>query len=245
MYTNNSLWIFKIIINKLLNYINYVKKKYKYTNTNINLDDFKSIYFNKTYSRLDDILKNKTLKNIYNKEYIFINWIKYKNIKKILNKKRIVKIIEKSIFNINDISIIHGDLCFSNILFDINSWIFKLIDPRWKFWKIWIYWDLKYDIAKLRHSINWNYESIIYDLYNLEYDNKNSFNFSFFNWNNYEIIEYFDKKILKLWYDIEVIKFIEGLLFISMIPLHLDSLDRQILMYIISVKLFNETKLLW
>jgi len=43
------------------------------------------------------------------------------------------------------ISIIHGDYCFSNILFDINNQIVRLIDPRGSFGKSGIYGDARYE----------------------------------------------------------------------------------------------------
>jgi hypothetical protein len=39
---------------------------------------------------------------------------------------------------------------------------------------------------------------------------------------------------------VKTIQFIEWLLYLTMIPLHSDSLERQILMYITAVMLFDE-----
>ena len=145
-----------------------------------------------------------------------------------------------------DCTIIHGDLCFSNILFDVYNGIFKLIDPRGKFWELWIWWDIKYDIAKLRHSVHWKYENIISDLFNLNYSiDTKKFEFEYFNWETKNIINFFDGEVQKLWYDINTIKYIEALLYLTMIPLHSDSLNRQIVMYLTATILFNETIELW
>lgn len=239
-----SEWFFKKLLEKMFNFLSYIKLNY--CNKNFSDVNFKSIYFDKTFSRLEELLENDFMNTLYNKKYIYINWKKYKNIPFFIRKERLSNIIKKYITNTEDITIIHWDLCFSNILFDINNWIFKLIDPRWEFGEIWIWWDLKYDLAKLRHSVHWNYESIIADLYKLEYSIENdSFKYSYFNWVDNWLIEYFDNSLTELGYSVNIIKFIEALLYLTMIPLHSDSLDRQIMMYLTAVILFNETEELW
>jgi len=62
----------------------------------------------------------------------------------------------------------HGDLCFCNILYDINSQAIKLLDPKGSFGKIGIYGDIKYDIAKLKHYVHGKYDFIINDLFHLK-----------------------------------------------------------------------------
>ena len=243
LYSNYSKWILSNILDKIFYYIIYVKNNYN--NSNFKLDNINDIYLNKTFDRLKQALKNNDINSIYNKEFLFINWVKYKNISYYINRARIKNIIEKFIFNNMDFSIIHWDLCFSNILFDIHNWLFKLIDPRWNFWEDGIWWDIKYDLAKLRHSVHWRYENIISDLFNLEIINDNNFKFNYFNWNNDLIIDYFDKKINEMWYNVDLIKFIEWLLYLTMIPLHSDNLERQKMMYLTATILFNETKKLW
>lgn len=244
LYSNYSQWILWNILDKIFDYIDYVKKNYN--NKNFSNENIVDIYLNKTFSRLDKLLKIKELEEIYNKEYLIINWTKYKNISFFIYKERIQYIINKYILKEEDFSIIHWDLCFSNILFDVHNWLFKLIDPRWNFWENWIWGDIKYDLAKLRHSVHWRYENIISDLFNLEIsDDGNNFSFEYFNWKNNLIIDFFDKKIKEIWYDLDLIKFIEWLLYLTMIPLHKDSLERQKVMYLTATILFNETEKLW
>lgn len=243
LYSIYSINYLKNIIEKLIDYTTYIKSNYN--NSGFSISNFNEIYLNKTNSRLELLLKDDTFKKIYNKEFLIINWKRYNNIKNLLNNEKLIYIINEHIFNVDDITITHWDLCFSNILFDIHNWIFKLIDPRWNFWEVWIWWDIKYDLAKIRHSIHWKYENIISDLFNLEYSiDNNIYEFKYFNWINIELLDFFDKKITDEWYDIEVIKFIEWLLYLTMIPYHSDSKSRQIIMYLTAVILFNDTELL-
>ena len=71
------------------------------------------------------------------------------------------------------------------------------------------------------------------------------FEFEYFNGEIKNIINFFDDEVQKLWYDINTIKYIEALLYLTMIPLHSDSLNRQIVMYLTATILFNETIELW
>ena len=84
----------------------------------------------------------------------------------------------------------------SNILYDLNSGVFKLIDPR-GIWGSSENGDIKYDIAKLRHSISGEYDYIIGDLFNINYVNHNEINYSIFSKSRENIKQYFDKQIEK------------------------------------------------
>ncbi len=58
--------------------------------------------------------------------------------------------------------IMHGDFCFSNMLFDLRSDRIQLIDPRGLIGdEATIYGDIRYDIAKLGHSIVGRYDQIV------------------------------------------------------------------------------------
>lgn len=58
--------------------------------------------------------------------------------------------------------IMHGDFCFSNMLFDSRIDRIQLIDPRGLIKdEITIYGDVRYDIAKLGHSILGRYDQIM------------------------------------------------------------------------------------
>ena len=57
---------------------------------------------------------------------------------------------------------------------------------------------------------------------------------------NFQIIsKELDTQIEKYW-NIDEIKMIEGLLFISMLPLHEDNLERQLAFFTIGIKRLNE-----
>lgn len=233
------------IISKILNYIRYVKENYN--DVYFSKSHLYSIYLDKTIKRENDIYKSSLFWKIKKQAEIIINGKRYKTIHTILKPQRLINIIEHHIYDVWDFTILHGDMCFSNILFDTYNWIFKFIDPRGNFGDIWIWGDIKYDLAKFRHSVHGKYENIISDLYNLEViEEAVSYNFEYFNsGNTVSLVQYFDKQIIDDGYNIDVIKFIEWLLYYSMIPLHTDSQERQLIMYFTATILLNETLELW
>lgn len=64
-------------------------------------------------------------------------------------------------------SLVHGDFCFSNLLYDLRSNGVRMIDPRGldASGHVSIYGDPRYDIAKLYHSAVGLYDHIVADNY--------------------------------------------------------------------------------
>ena len=138
---------------------------------------------------------------------------------------------------------IHGDLCFSNILYGENSitndLILKMIDPRGVFGKTKYYGDFYYDLAKISHSCNGGYEYLIYDKFNIKTD-RNIFNLSYENEDSkIEINNIFLEKVKENSFNFQKIKVIEGCIFIGMCARHYDSLDRQKAMFIKGLEILN------
>ena len=69
-------------------------------------------------------------------------------------------------------SFVHGDFCFSNILYDFRSHRIKLIDPRGidVAGRITAFGDFRYDIAKLAHSVVGLYDVVLAGFYGLRID---------------------------------------------------------------------------
>lgn len=138
------------------------------------------------------------------------------------------------------ICIIHGDFCLSNILFDIGGQIIRLIDPRGSFGKPGIYGDARYDMAKLRHSLCGLYDHIVSDMFELEQDASGFTGTVFSNGSHSAVGELFDTKVAEAGYKLDEIRFLESLLFISMLPLHQGHPQRQRMMYLTGLNLLNE-----
>ncbi|MDB4916571.1 MAG: Capsular polysaccharide biosynthesis protein [Gemmatimonadetes bacterium] len=138
------------------------------------------------------------------------------------------------------ISVIHGDYCFSNILFDINNQIVRLIDPRGSFGKSGVYGDSRYDVAKLRHSVHGLYDFVMADMFEVHEDD-DGFHSQIFSGERCEAIAAgFDRMVAAMGYDVDEIRFIEGLLFVSMVPYHKGHPNRQRMLFLTGVSLLNE-----
>jgi hypothetical protein len=70
----------------------------------------------------------------------------------------------------DDAGILHGDFCFSNILYDFRCGAVTMIDPRGfvEPGKPGIFGDTRYDIGKLHHSVLGQYDFILADYFALE-----------------------------------------------------------------------------
>jgi hypothetical protein len=135
--------------------------------------------------------------------------------------------------------IIHGDLCFANILYDRLTNLFKFIDPRGSFGTAGIFGDPRYDLAKLLHSVDGGYDFLIHEMFNIKGDNDNIELERFFP----ETRDAAVKTLTEIFsdaYNIPDVRFIEGLLFLSMCPLHHDHPRRQRAMFAIGLQILNE-----
>ena len=211
--------------------------KFNKYSENVTIQEYNSIYFEKTVERVNELVNSDDLfKKIFNQEFIFINGKKFKNWY-LMKEQLELKINE--LFNEDDNCFIHGDLCFSNILYNSENKNFKLIDPRGK-WGHDVYGDIKYDIAKIRHSVTGGFDTITNGLYSAIYNETDGIFIDLYKPKNYEVVsKKLDSRIKERW-NLDEIKIIEGLLFISMLPLHKDHSERQLALYGIGIQRLNE-----
>ena len=205
-------------------------------------DDIANMYSQKTTNEYDKLRKgSRAFNRITNDNKLIINGHSYSNFSKIWPS--IKPFLTKRF--VHPFRFIHGDLCFSNILYGENGdgdIVLKLIDPRGSFGKPGHVGDSCYDFAKLLHSFEGGYEYIIHDDFHLHHEN-NNFEFNFTNDNRTKIKDIFHR----VFGDFDFFqqfrkhfKVLEGLIFISMCARHYDSLDRQKIMYCTGIKILNE-----
>ena len=199
----------------------------------------KLLISDKTFSRLETFsVTNKTFDirklNIFNGNLL----------------PSILEIVNNCLDEIPDsgsiLGVSHGDLCLSNLLFDSRIQRIKVIDPRGLdyFGAESSFGDLRYDIAKLNHSILGLYDHIIAGSYDLEYSlskEKNKFEFEIFLGDEiYEIQNAFKEKLFLEKVRSSDVMPITILLFLSMLPLHLDKPDRQMAFLANALRLYSE-----
>lgn len=126
-------------------------------------------------------------------------------------------------------NVMHGDLCFSNLLYDSRVRRVRALDPRGMVGeRPGIYGDLRYDLAKLAHSVVGRYDQIIGGRYvATEHDDVFTLDFE-------EIAAqpWLEAAMSEMTVDgvgalSPTIRAASASLFLSMLPLHADRPDRQ------------------
>lgn len=198
----------------------------------------KSMYVDKTWRRLEDLqAQGSRWVDLLNRRKIIFNGQELQGIPELIEpiNAKAQELAKKA-----PVFITHGDFCFSNILFDINNQIIRLIDPRGRFGLRGIYGDARYDIAKLRHSVCELYDFITADMFEFS-ETPNGFKGTIYtNGIPQGVGNALDQMIEDMGYDLTEIQFIEGLLFVSMLPLHHEKPQRQKMMYLTGLTLLNE-----
>lgn len=150
--------------------------------------------------------------------------------------------------SINSTSIMHGDFCFSNILYDFKSQSIKVIDPRGLSGdgkEQSIYGDLRYDVAKLAHSVIGKYDFIIAGRFSYSEESQYDMSFSIYDNANCNIADYFLSLMERHYsFSAKTIYPIMINLFLSMLPLHSDDRLRQKAMLANALRLYLEYKAL-
>lgn len=96
-----------------------------------------------------------------------------------------------------------------------------------------------YDYAKLLHSVEGGYELFINDSFSVERESLGVYNAHLFSNKNKDLafgayIQAFGDK------NIDLIRLVEGLIFVGMCARHYDSEKRQMIMYLTGIKTLNE-----
>lgn len=121
-----------------------------------------------TTARLNDIFLPKTigrLEQFSNASYIDLEQSLHLNGESYPSLLEIAEIANTYIPKVSeeDIGLVHGDFCFSNILYDFRTRRIKVIDPRGidPVGRATLYGDRRYDVAKMYHSVIGLYDFII------------------------------------------------------------------------------------
>jgi hypothetical protein len=210
----------------------------KYKPTNTFPMDVAEMYKKKTLDRINDFSRTSEL-DIYSPCRL--------NGQNLPSIFEMISLISSSIPDIpaKDISMVHGDLCFSNLFYDHRSDLVLMIDPRGVDLNrnFSMFGDRRYDLAKLYHSALGLYDYIIAGHFKLNINNKLDFDFElsmgggdFKSINNEFIYQNLTDKSL---IDSSSLP-ISILLFFSMLPLHADNAYRQNALLANAMRLFIE-----
>lgn len=223
---------------QIFEYLFQVIKEFRKYRRTPDKNNFEFMYIQRTEERIRQLMEsNEQISSLINNyEHLVINGKTCQNFHQLWpNARKMLHDCARQ----KDFTIVHGDLCFSNILFDLNSRICKFIDPRGSFGQKGVYGDIKYDVAKLYHSVHGQYDFIINDFFQLNVDN------NYITFDNYpssckkNIRNMFDQIFFRE-FNKEEILLLEGLLFLSIPVFHYDYPQRQMAMFLTGIQIWNE-----
>jgi hypothetical protein len=179
------------------------------------------MYLEKTIERLQDVLGNGLDASILDGP-LKVNGMVCIPLRRLLRELPDILgaagLLEASTF-----SVIHGDFCLSNILFDRRSRTIRLVDPRGRFGEFDVYGDPRYDLAKLSHCFNGAYDLLVQGLFSMESMGFGEFHLTeFMNERHRLVRDAFNRLFLSDQTVRHQVRLIESLLFLSMVPLHSD-----------------------
>jgi hypothetical protein len=148
--------------------------------------------------------------------------------------------VEKTgLLNIETLTPIHGDFCFSNLLYDPKVKLVKMIDPRGEFGLPGIYGDRRYDLAKLAHSYSGGYDFIVADRFDVAVDAHGELRVDLRTSDYHtKVRSIFESVLLPDLVVRSEVDAVQSLLFLSMLPLHVDKPRRQMAMLATGLDLY-------
>ena len=226
----------KHIINQLFTILDHIHHCKESQPTSLfKIDQF---YINKTIERIHQLKKLENFQKLLAASEITINGQTYLNFN--LLQGKFIASFKEFIARHSEISVIHGDFCFSNILYCQNSKNIKLIDPRGSFDHKGIYGHPYYDYAKLLHCLHGNYDLIVNNHYQFIENQNNEFELHI---NHSSLLmnlnSYFKQILQKKGMDIQFLYLIKASLFLSMAALHYEDPQRQKALFFTGIMILN------
>jgi hypothetical protein len=139
-------------------------------------------------------------------------------------------------------TVLHGDLCLSNILFDVRSGTVRVVDPRGSFGNRSVYGDGRYDIAKLLHSVEGDYDFLVRGLFRISRQGA-KYELQTPRTSLHDGVSRILKEVIAELFGADRLaqgEIIEALLFLSMVPLHSESVTRQTALLLKGLSLYGK-----
>ena len=234
VHGNQTVVYWDKVFLKLQDIFSDSRKSIENTDVKVDSNSKKSLFIEKTKLRLKEFSSQVNLP--LDREIIF-NGMKLPSINSIVIE------LEDHLDAMHDVyGIIHGDLCFSNILLDSRLKTLKLIDPRGidSEGNLMLFGSQLYDYSKLVHSVLGLYDFIMSGHYSLS-SNFPNIDFEIFTHNDIQDIQ-------SRFCEYEMVPFVQTrdaeklsiLLFFSMLPLHADNVERQFALLANGLRIYSK-----
>lgn len=199
----------------------------------------KKLYIDKLTERME-LLKKNEYYSVFDSN--IKNGTKYESIDAVVEKY--VSLYEKVKLrdqNKSYFAVGHGDLCFSNILYHKETSLIKLIDPKGALKKEEMYTHPYYDLAKLSHSICGRYDFFNNGLYEIKIGSEMKLELEL-DFDNSGYVEIFKKYLAESGFDYLTVRLYEASLFLSMLPLHMDNVQKTFGFLLNGIKILEEVE---
>jgi hypothetical protein len=195
------------------------------------------VYIEKTSSRLGAYFAQNPSARDY---FVYLSGEKW-SIGRV--QRTLTRFVEQSgLLEIDELTPIHGDFCFSNLLYDPKVRLVKMIDPRGEFGVPGVFGDRRYDLAKLAHSYSGKYDFIVADRFSVEVGSEGRLR-AHVDADDYHtrVRSIFDAVLLPDDALRQQVYALQALLFLSMLPLHADKPRRQLAMLTTGLELYAQS----
>lgn len=143
----------------------------------------------------------------------------------------------------HEIAIQHGDLCFSNILYDKRTGLLKFVDPRGATTPDEAWGDATYDLAKLSHSVLGGYDFLNNGLFDVDVGDDGVLDLKLHEPEGREALRQAFLDALKAaGHDPARIRLYEASLFLSMLPLHRESRRKLLGFTLNAIRILDEVE---
>ena len=220
---------FNVFIQKVFHFLSVREKKTANTDMLLQLSD--SLFLHKVKTRIESFLASEIGRHVNS---VANSLGDHFDITKLFVRYKLLYEKNRHLFSSRYITIGHGDICLSNILYDIHTQQLLLIDPRGALRKRDLWTHPLYDICKLSHSITGNYDYINKGLFRVTLDSDIKGKIEFDLPEQFSLISSYNEIMLsrcdfsKKAIDLGVVS-----LFLSMLPLHSDN-ERKVLAFLMN-----------
>lgn len=161
--------------------------------------------------------------------------------KQIERYRRLYARFEKG-FVVDRMVVGHGDPCLSNILYDQQRYLLRLIDPKGAVNSDEIWTHPLYDLCKVSHSVLGDYDFINNGLYAVSFADNNDLVLELGHTDHAALKAIFRERVVATGFDERIMRLGEASLFLSMLPLHIDYPNKVIAFMIKAKHILDEVE---